>query len=100
MWARDLRNFLVDNYDVEDLLMVSNDLKAIDQGYQDLGLETPEWVTDKLGEVAREVTIRIRSDLQRQLRAAKARREALATRDEKREKLDAQIAALEKQVSG
>lgn len=83
---------------VEELFLAKGQLKTIDTGYQDLSLQTPEWVIDKLNEVDREITNRVRFELQRRLKAAKARRAGLKTADEKRRDLDTEINALEGQL--
>jgi hypothetical protein len=80
---------------VEELILGQNQLRVIDQGYQDLKLSTPEWVIDKLTQTTKEIDNRVQGELQRRLRAAKARRSALRTADEKRKDADAEIAELE-----
>ena len=80
---------------VEELLLARNQLKVVDDGYQELSLVTPEWVTDKMSEISIEITSRVRNELQRRLRAAKARRSALRTADEKRKDLNVEIQELE-----
>lgn|SRR5574343_412782 len=99
MRAKQLQNILTDNLTVEDLILAKSDLSIIDSGFQTMNMESPEWVTNKLSDVSGEITNRVRADLQKQLRAAKARREALATPDEKRKALEARIEALEKQLN-
>ena len=81
---------------VHELFLARNQLWVIDQGYQDLGLPTPEWIADRQLDVDREITLRVKSDLQRRLKAAKARRSALGTAEEKRNILDDEIKELEK----
>lgn len=83
---------------VEMLLLAKNQLKVIDDGYQELGLGTPEWVSEKQLEVTQEITSRVRAELQRKLKTARGRRTALATADEKRVRLDTEIAELEKKL--
>lgn len=83
---------------VEELIVGKAQLETVDGGYQALGIETPEWVIDKLGETDREINSRVRGELQRRLRAAKARRAALRTREEQRSGLDSEIAELEKKL--
>jgi hypothetical protein len=80
---------------VAKLLLVQNQLKVIDAGFQELKLATPDWVTDTMSEVSHEITTRSKGELLRMLKAAKARRSALRTADEKRNDLDADIAELE-----
>jgi len=83
---------------VEDLLLIKQQLKVIDDGFQELGLETPEWVSEKQLIITTEITSRVRAELLRQLKTRKARRSALATADEKRSILDTQITELEKKL--
>lgn len=95
MTANQLKNLLAEDIVIEDLILAKGNLTVLDAGFQELGIETPEWVTDKLNLVSAEIINRNRAELQRRLKAAKARRAALATVDEKRNALDAEIAALE-----
>jgi len=83
---------------VETLMLARNQLKVIDDGFQELQLETPEWVSEKQLEVNREITFRVKAELQRRLKTARARRVAASTMDEKRQKLDVEIEGLEKQL--
>lgn len=76
---------------VPDLLIAQSQLQTVDTGYQDRGLPTPEWVTDKLQAVSREITARLEADIKRQLRADEARLTALATRAEQRKSLQDRI---------
>ena len=84
---------------VEILLLAKNQLKVIDNGYEELGLETPEWISEKQLEVTQEITFRVKAELQRRLKTSRARRAALATTDEKRERLDQEITELEKKLA-
>ncbi len=101
-----MRNFLIvfqgmeveEVPNVEELILAKAQLKTMDDGYQDLKLETPEWILDKLAETSREINNRVQGELQRRLRNAKARRSALRTADEKRKDLDDEIAALESKL--
>ena len=87
-----------DSLSVEELILAQAQLKTIDAAYQEMKLDTPEWVIDKLSEVGLEITVRVRSELQRRLKTAKSRRSALRTADERRKELDAEIAELESKV--
>lgn len=90
-----LENGNVETFALEDLFIAKNQLQVIDAGYQELKLAAPEWVTDRLGEISHEITSRVRAELQRKLKAAKARRSGLMTADEKRKMLDDEINELE-----
>jgi len=76
---------------VEELILAREQLRTIDNGFQDLKLNTPEWVLNKLSEIDTEINVRVKGALQQRLRMAEARRSALRTRDEKRAELDAEI---------
>jgi hypothetical protein len=93
-----LEGTVVENVRLEELMIAKNQLQIVDAGYQELRMETPEWVTDKLTEVGHEITMRVRNELMRQLKAAKARRSNLMTADEKRSTLDTMIADLENKL--
>jgi hypothetical protein len=84
---------------VEELILARNQLSVIDQGYQDLKCETPDWVIDKLTETNREIDNRVRSELMRRLKAAEARQSALRTQTEKRKDAEAEIADLKKRLA-
>jgi len=99
MTAKQLQALLAEDISIEDLILAKNDLKVLDTGFQEIGVESPEWVTDKLSLVSDEIVNRNRAELQKRLRAAKARRAALATPDEKRGALEREIEALEQKLS-
>jgi hypothetical protein len=83
---------------VEELILAQSQLKMIDEGYQELKLDTPDWVLDKMSETGREIDNRVRGELMRRLRNAEARRSALRTQTEKRKDADAEIADLKKRL--
>jgi hypothetical protein len=83
---------------VEELILAKSQLQTIDAGYQELGIETPEWVSNLLLSADHEITMRAKGELMKRLRAAKARKSALLSRDEKRAALDAEIAELESKL--
>ncbi len=88
----------VDGATIEDLYLAKGVLNMIDKGFQDDQIETPEWIMDKVTAINSEINSRNKAELQKKLKNAKARRAALATPDEKRSKLDEEIAILEAKV--
>lgn len=88
----------VENVKLEELMLAKFQLQTVDAGYQELKLETPEWILTKLDEVGHEINSRVRNELMRRLKAARARRANLLTADEKRALLDMEIADLENKV--
>jgi hypothetical protein len=98
MRARDLQNLLNQDVSIEDLILGKSALSILDQGFQDAGVPTPEWVIIQLETVTDMIFKLVSASLKKQLREAKARRSALATADEKRQNLDTVIAELEKKL--
>jgi hypothetical protein len=98
MNVQQLQRLLVDDVTLDDLVLAKGLLTVLDQGYQESGVETPEWVIDKLNVVAKEITNKNRVELQRKLRAAQARRATLATPEEKRNVLDSEIKVLQEKL--
>jgi len=94
----DLKITPVEDLDIETLLLSKAQLKTIDDGYQELKIETPEWVLDRISEVSMEINQRVRGELQKRLRNAKSRRSALRSADEKRKDLDVEITELEGKI--
>lgn len=90
-----IKAIVAEDTQLEDLMIVKSNLMTIDAGYTDLKLESPDWVTDKLDEVVREIHGRVRAELTRRLKAAKSRHSALKSRDERRKDTEAEIAELE-----
>jgi hypothetical protein len=97
--SRWLKGILVPDVHIDDLLLAQADLRSLDAGYQQNGVETPEWIIDKLDAVAVEINSRNRAEIQRRLKAAKSRRAAIATVSEQRKKLEDQIKDLESRLA-
>ena len=94
----DLKVTELENLAVEELLLGKNQLKVIDDGFQELKVDTPEWVIDRMAAMTSEINGRVKATLQKRLRAAKSRRAALRTADEKRNALDAEILELSAKI--
>ena len=86
----------IDNVPVEDLMLVLSDLKSIDKEFQEINVQTPEAVIDKIVEMKNEIKNRNRAELLRRLKEAKARESALETQGEKRKKARDEITKIEK----
>ena len=83
---------------VAELFLSRSQLRTIMSGYEELKLDTPEWVIDRVETIEREINLRVNSDLQLRLRQAKARRASLLTNEEKRASLDSEISMLEGRI--
>jgi len=93
MTERQLKDLAVDAVSLSDLILAQESLRVLDTGYQGLGIDTPEWITDLAYMVNREI-VENEANLRKQLRLMEQRRAALATPAEQREQLDQSIANL------
>lgn len=89
---------IADVDDTSELILIQNQLKILDAGYQELKISTPEFVLEKLAQVNAAIYNSVKAQLAHRLKHATARREALRTADEKRNSLDAEIAELNSQL--
>lgn len=94
-----IQNTDIEPLEIEELILAKAQLKTIDDEYQSMKLDPPEWVLERLHDVSHEISQRVQSQLKARLRNAKARREALRTNVEKRKDLDAEIKELEGQLA-
>lgn len=100
MNARELMNILTDEVNMDDLVLAQSNLKTLDAGYDSSGIETPEWVIDKLTAVSSEINSRNRAELQRQLRTLRAQQMADMTMSERRKTREDKIKELEGKLGG
>ena len=101
MLLRQIKSVLdaIDTNGIDDLILAKSGLQNLLNGYEDSGVDIPDWVIDGINSLNREIVNRNRAALEAQLKKAKASREALATVTEKRKSLDSKIAELEKKLS-
>jgi hypothetical protein len=85
--------------DTEDLISLSAYGRQLEAEFTALSVEVPEWVTNQLKALRREIKSRNADALANKLRSAKARLETLKTPDEKRTALADEIAKLEQQIA-
>lgn len=94
-----LRRFDCARMDMEELIELSSYTRALWLEFGYLGVPAPEWLETRTRELRREIVSRNQDALEARLRELKARREALAPAEEKRTKLDEEIAALEQKLT-
>lgn len=99
MTERQLKDLAVDVVSLPDLILAQEQLRILDAGFQGLGIEAPEWVTDKAFLISKEIVARNEAELRRQLRKFEQRRAGLATPEEQRSQLDQKIATLKAQLN-
>ena len=95
-----LKNFVVDRLDMDELFALSAFGKSIRVEYQERSLPIPVWLEEQLGVLNREILARRRDELEKRLKDIKAQRSTLETASEKRTRLDVEQAELEKQLAG
>ena len=88
----------IENATVPELLLSKQDLVMIDQGYQDLGIDTPTEILDKIGDITGEINKKVKDELRRKLKDAEVRYAAIAPLSEKRKALSNTIADLKKKL--
>lgn len=98
MYLQELKSFKVRNNDLDVLVHAHSELTALAKSFDDLKIETPDWLLTKQVEVDDEVKSLMKAERQAALKKLELRRAALATPDEKRQALDAEIAALKSQM--
>lgn len=87
-----LRNFVVHDNDVDTLIAVDSQLKALAGNYAERKLEIPDWIGEKLTEIDVEIKALVRAERLAKVKKMKSQRAALMTNEERRSKLDAAIA--------
>jgi hypothetical protein len=87
-----LRNFVAHDNDVDQLIGVESELKSLASNYAERSLDIPEWIGEKLTEIDVEIKALVRADRLASIKKKKSQRSALMTNEEKRQKLDAEIA--------
>jgi hypothetical protein len=94
----ELKNFDAKRMDIVELVAVASFGRDLLAEFEELGVESPEWIAQNLTAVHREIKSRNADRIASKLRDAKARLETLKTPSEKRTDLQAEIARLEKQA--
>ena len=94
----DIRKFETEGLALEDLVTLSAIGRAIQNEFEALNVELPEWFDSKMREIRKEITLRQADRLEKMLREKKSRLEALLPAEDKREALKNEIAKLEAQL--
>ncbi len=79
---------------IDTLVMAKVNLQNLYSGYDQSGVDAPEWVIDGINTLSREIDSRNRAALQVNLKKLEASHEALAPAGEKRKKMADQIKTL------
>lgn len=97
---RELKTFNADVTSLEDALALEVGAETLRANYVKHNIPVPEWLDDTARRLARHIETQTREAKELRLKEIKSQRENLATAAEKREKLDAEAAALEAALKG
>ena len=94
-----LRNVDIDRAPVADVMALSAFAKSLRAEYEARQWEVPAWIDDKIRLIGRYIEMQRRDSLELRLAQAKASAATMLTTAERREKVQAEIAALEQQLA-
>jgi hypothetical protein len=95
-----LRNVDIDRAQIDDVLGLLAFAKLLRTEHEQRMGVVPEWIDDKVRVMSRYVEMHRRDALELRLKQAKAQAATLLTTAERREKVEAEIAALEAELAG
>jgi hypothetical protein len=93
------KSYTKDRLDVEQLVTLSAFGKALKAEFEAQRVEVPEYVTDQLKSIGREIQARVADGREALRKKLRAQLDTLKTTSERREDLQKQLAALEEPVS-
>ena len=93
-----LRRFDADRANMEEMLALRAFGRAVVNEFANVAIPAPEWLTDTMTRLGREIDNRRRDELEKRLKEIRASRSTLLTVSEKRAALDAEEAELQQQL--
>ena len=90
-----LKNLDTDRYNTDELVALSAEGKALQAEYNTLGVDEPEWLGAAVRSLAREVRTKQADAIEKRLRQAKARVQALKPASERRAEYEEEIKRLQ-----
>lgn len=88
------REIELDRNGMDELLALRAFGRAFEMEWTDYDLEVPPWVTDRLALLDKEIRSRVADALAKDIKDTELRLEALKSRDERKEELNARLARL------
>ena len=89
-----LKNLDVDRPDLEELIYLSAQARALRAEFEAESVEVPEWLDNSARALKREVRTRLANSVDKRVREIKSRLDALKTPSEKKAELEAELATL------
>lgn len=97
MWEQ-LQNFDADRLSVDEMIVLASHGKMYQAEFESQMVPVPEWLPMAVKSLRRSIRARHQDMLEALLKEKRSRREALTPAEERRSKLDTEIADLEKQL--
>lgn len=91
---QEFKQFEVNDESVENMLVQFAFGKSLQAAYAEFGLESPECLSDRVNALGREIKIKQRDELERELKKAELALEGLKSAEEKRSDLRAKAERL------
>jgi hypothetical protein len=91
---QEFKNFNVDSADLDELVALSAFGKQLRTEFEAQKVAVPEYVSDNLNSLAREIDVRVADRRATRIRELKSQRDSLKTAAERREAIDRELAAL------
>jgi hypothetical protein len=95
MSLNQLKNFRTDQYDLDDLVVLSAEGKAYQAEYKAQGVDVPEWLESNVRLIGREIGLKIADAKDKKIRQLRARINSLKTASERRADLQKELETLE-----
>ena len=90
-----LKNFNADRMDLDDMVGLLADCKALRAEYEALQIEEPEYIDTTIKAIRREITSRNADKIAARKRELKARIDSLKTSQQKKKELEDELSKLE-----
>ena len=92
------KGFNVDNADLDELVALSAFGKQLRSEFESQKIPVPEYVSDNLNAISREIDARMADRRATRIRELKSQRDSLKTAQEKRDSIDKELAALGEEI--
>ena len=90
----EFKNFNVDSAEIDDLVALSAFGKQLRGEFESQKIPVPEYVSDNLNSISREIDARMADRRATRIRELKAQRDSLKTAQERRDAIDKELAVL------
>lgn len=93
--SEQLKNLQFDRLDMDDLIEHSVQARHLIAERENHSLSQPEWLTDVMASLTREIKLKSRDELEKRRKELMAQQSGLETLTEKRERINRELATLD-----